>query len=86
MAQLVAHHTGSVGVRGSNPLSSTIMKSRDIVPKTVLETFAICGGCVVPTQHLRRVHALRGPIGSTLFTVNLGVVGLLVLALGYMTA
>jgi hypothetical protein len=23
MAQLVAHHTGSVGVRGSNPLSST---------------------------------------------------------------
>ena len=25
MAQLVAHHTGSVGVRGSNPLSSTII-------------------------------------------------------------
>ncbi len=24
MAQLVAHHTGSVGVRGSSPLSSTI--------------------------------------------------------------
>ena len=24
MAQLVAHHTGSVGVRGSNPLSSTL--------------------------------------------------------------
>ena len=24
MAQLVAHHTGSVGVRGSNPLSSTV--------------------------------------------------------------
>jgi hypothetical protein len=23
MAQLVAHHTGSVGVRGSSPLSST---------------------------------------------------------------
>ena len=23
IAQLVAHHTGSVGVRGSNPLSST---------------------------------------------------------------
>ena len=23
LAQLVAHHTGSVGVRGSNPLSST---------------------------------------------------------------
>ena len=23
MAQLVAHHTGSVGVMGSNPLSST---------------------------------------------------------------
>lgn len=25
MAQLVAHHTGSVGVRGSSPLSSTII-------------------------------------------------------------
>lgn len=25
MAQLVAHHTGSVGVRGSSPLSSTRM-------------------------------------------------------------
>ncbi len=25
MAQLVAHHTGSVGVRGSSPLSSTPM-------------------------------------------------------------
>ena len=24
VAQLVAHHTGSVGVRGSNPLSSTV--------------------------------------------------------------
>ena len=24
MAQLVAHHTGSVGVTGSNPVSSTL--------------------------------------------------------------
>ena len=28
MAQLVAHHTGSVGVRGSNPLSSTAKNPR----------------------------------------------------------
>ncbi len=28
MAQLVAHHTGSVGVRGSSPLSSTFSKAR----------------------------------------------------------
>ena len=27
MAQLVAHHTGSVGVTGSNPVSSTEQKS-----------------------------------------------------------
>ncbi len=26
LAQLVAHHTGSVGVRGSNPLSSTMYR------------------------------------------------------------
>ena len=25
VAQLVAHHTGSVGVRGSSPLSSTLV-------------------------------------------------------------
>ena len=28
LAQLGAHHTGSVGVRGSNPLCSTIFKAR----------------------------------------------------------
>jgi hypothetical protein len=28
VAQLVAHHTGSVGVRGSSPLSSTFAFSR----------------------------------------------------------
>lgn len=28
MAQLVAHHTGSVGVRGSSPLSSTSTSPR----------------------------------------------------------
>ena len=31
MAQLVAHHTGSVGVRGSSPLSSTFVVSRVII-------------------------------------------------------
>lgn len=30
MAQLVAHHTGSVGVTGSNPVSSTTFKARTL--------------------------------------------------------
>lgn len=34
MAQLVAHHTGSVGVRGSSPLSSTITGLREPVTAT----------------------------------------------------
>ncbi len=35
MAQLVAHHTGSVGVRGSSPLGSTQAKAlvRDLVSR-----------------------------------------------------
>ena len=36
MAQLVAHHTGSVGVMGSNPISST--------PCTKARTLAIIDG------------------------------------------
>src|SRR5699024_7708517 len=33
MAQLVAHHTGSVGVRGSNPLSSTGEKTSGLIDR-----------------------------------------------------
>ena len=40
LAQLVAHHTGSVGVRGSNPLCST--KS-----STTFDVFFIKGGIVI---------------------------------------
>jgi hypothetical protein len=48
VAQLVAHHTGSVGVRGSSPLSSTRLglecvdgKRRPIQPRFVLLAFGL---------------------------------------------
>lgn len=62
MAQLVAHHTGSVGVRGSSPLSSTITGLREPGTETIPASvgsrvcegvsldgrrFCVCGGCAL---------------------------------------
>lgn len=51
MAQLVAHHTGSVGVRGSSPLSSTEITGR-IAPIDVAD-LAECGRHETPAGHER---------------------------------
>jgi hypothetical protein len=60
MAQLVAHHTGSVGVRGSSPLSSTkstqvgkvIPTWVDLYPHSVCGVwiFRDCEGCGLDRQ------------------------------------
>ena len=36
LAQLVAHHTGSVGVSGSNPLCSTVPEAKKIKASGIL--------------------------------------------------
>jgi hypothetical protein len=56
MAQLVAHHTGSVGVRGSNPLSST---NRKPALASVRVGFRICGRARAATVENRDTAHLR---------------------------
>ena len=56
MAQLVAHHTGSVGVRGSSPLSSTQI---DAVQKRVERDSA-------PLERLFAATSAFGPSDSLL--------------------
>src|SRR5689334_13847210 len=53
MAQLVAHHTGSVGVRGSSPLSSTHLTRRFAEEAASLEPLLADLTTVLTTIFLR---------------------------------
>ncbi len=46
MAQLVARFHGMEEVRGSNPLSSTSVVFRDVVPMSRDIFFVFCAGCL----------------------------------------
>ena len=54
VAQLVAHHTGSVGVRGSSPLSST--PSDQHISQSIEAAFA-CGDQLVANRVATRLSS-----------------------------
>ena len=61
MAQLVAHHTGSVGVRGSSPLSSTIkVQLRSICQSYVGNDVTI----YVTSGVMASIHAQKNRAGN----------------------
>jgi hypothetical protein len=60
MAQLVAHHTGSVGVRGSSPLSSTFLNRQFVSFAARSDSSHICLTTVLTTvESLIRASYLR---------------------------
>ena len=66
MAQLVAHHTGSVGVRGSNPLSSTeenplrpLAKAGFFVCGRLSHALSVAVLAAMPTACIRKISVCR---------------------------
>ena len=66
MAQLVAHHTGSVGVTGSNPVSSTVNPQVRVGP----------GGLLFYLVFTKTLDGIRGGwvgLKMVLFGMNLAI-------------
>ena len=63
MAQLVAHHTGSVGVTGSNPVSSTTFTPRPVTGRGVLRCTHTAGGAILGFMDELQFHEIDSPIG-----------------------
>ena len=60
MAQLVAHLTGSEGVRGSSPLSSTTTTTSDKRARVILAPFLPLGGMLSLVAHGSECQQARG--------------------------
>jgi hypothetical protein len=63
MAQLVAHHTGSVGVRGSNPLSSTRFSQFSGMKRSYVDSDVVVRMTSVIAAS---IHAQKNSTGNTL--------------------
>ena len=78
LAQLGAHHPGSVGVRGSNPLCSTSFQPREWLNRAILGAFAFeQNRCVHYLSVIREKRAYYKPLlvlSCRIITIILGFI------------